>query len=60
MMQSYRNEASSTFSRYYNLPSTVKPICGDYLANVAMTMEKESEEKKEWLNDAILIAAPSR
>ena len=47
MMQSYRSEASTAFSRYYSLPSTVKPICGDYLANVAMTMEKESEEKKE-------------
>jgi len=49
MMQSYRSEASTAFCRYYSLPSTVKPICGDYLANVAMTMtmEKESEEKKE-------------
>jgi len=46
-MQAYRTEASNVFSRYYRLPGSVKPICGDYLANVAMTMQKQSEENKE-------------
>lgn len=51
MLSDYMQRTASTFKRYYQLKDQtrqIRPICGDYLANVAIVMEEAEggEEKK--------------
>ena len=46
MLEEHRRRAAEAFSSYYGIRRQVRPICGDYLANVALVMQEESKEQQ--------------
>ena len=52
MMQNYQLQAGKAFKNYYRLNDgssgrQIRPICGDYLANVALVMQNEVKNNEE-------------
>ena len=47
ILEEHRRRAAEAFSSYYGIQRQVKPICGDYLANVALVMLEESKDQRE-------------